>query len=140
MNTSRRWLFFFFQAEDGIRDYKVTGVQTCALPISVAPERTDLLMREGKLHRSHACQGVAAGCTAGRAEQTEAIRCADGRFPDARRRRRPVHGKLLCRGEARERAPRDEGRRDSAPPHQRLRAGGRIVATTAVVHSPWLLR
>src|SRR5256885_5749899 len=27
---------FFFQAEDGIRDYKVTGVQTCALPISRA--------------------------------------------------------------------------------------------------------
>src|SRR5256885_13100508 len=26
--------FLFFQAEDGIRDYKVTGVQTCALPIS----------------------------------------------------------------------------------------------------------
>src|SRR5205807_2716000 len=26
--------YFFFQAEDGIRDYKVTGVQTCALPIS----------------------------------------------------------------------------------------------------------
>src|SRR5256885_11747095 len=26
-------LVFFFQAEDGIRDYKVTGVQTCALPI-----------------------------------------------------------------------------------------------------------
>src|SRR5256885_7951307 len=28
-----RSYFFFFQAEDGIRDYKVTGVQTCALPI-----------------------------------------------------------------------------------------------------------
>src|SRR5256886_13349785 len=27
--------FFFFQAEDGIRDLTVTGVQTCALPISV---------------------------------------------------------------------------------------------------------
>src|SRR5256885_16321939 len=26
-------VFCFFQAEDGIRDYKVTGVQTCALPI-----------------------------------------------------------------------------------------------------------
>src|SRR5688500_19148212 len=26
-------IVFFFQAEDGIRDYKVTGVQTCALPI-----------------------------------------------------------------------------------------------------------
>src|SRR5256885_17022252 len=30
--------FFFFQAEDGIRDYKVTGVQTCALPIYAAKE------------------------------------------------------------------------------------------------------
>src|SRR5690625_5647835 len=29
-------LFFFFQAEDGIRDGHVTGVQTCALPISPA--------------------------------------------------------------------------------------------------------
>src|SRR5256885_4120808 len=28
--------FFFFQAEDGIRDYKVTGVQTCALPICLS--------------------------------------------------------------------------------------------------------
>src|SRR5256884_4982797 len=28
--------FFFFQAEDGIRDVAVTGVQTCALPISYA--------------------------------------------------------------------------------------------------------
>src|SRR5437868_13909386 len=29
-----RWfVFFFFQAEDGIRDRNVTGVQTCALPI-----------------------------------------------------------------------------------------------------------
>src|SRR5256885_2676378 len=27
------FVVFFFQAEDGIRDYKVTGVQTCALPI-----------------------------------------------------------------------------------------------------------
>src|SRR5256886_12466799 len=30
-------LFFFFQAEDGIRDLTVTGVQTCALPISGDP-------------------------------------------------------------------------------------------------------
>src|SRR5690606_39967705 len=29
-------LHFFFQAEDGIRDFHVTGVQTCALPISAA--------------------------------------------------------------------------------------------------------
>src|SRR2546427_2850987 len=33
------FLFFFFQAEDGIRDLTVTGVQTCALPIST-PSKT----------------------------------------------------------------------------------------------------
>src|SRR6266487_1125254 len=32
-------VFFFFQAEDGIRDGRVTGVQTCALPISGWPPR-----------------------------------------------------------------------------------------------------
>src|SRR2546426_11123896 len=31
--------FFFFQAEDGIRDYKVTGLQTCALPIYLLTTR-----------------------------------------------------------------------------------------------------
>src|SRR5699024_11938981 len=31
---------FFFQAEDGIRDRNVTGVQTCALPISKGQQRT----------------------------------------------------------------------------------------------------
>src|SRR2546427_3282339 len=38
------WLvsFFFFQAEDGIRDLTVTGVQTCALPISVQLARRRL--------------------------------------------------------------------------------------------------
>src|SRR5687767_15190865 len=34
----RFFFFFFFQAEDGIRDKLVTGVQTCALPISRSPE------------------------------------------------------------------------------------------------------
>src|SRR5256885_2962390 len=32
-DSGEHGLVFFFQAEDGIRDYKVTGVQTCALPI-----------------------------------------------------------------------------------------------------------
>src|SRR2546422_1454782 len=32
--------FFFFQAEDGIRDVAVTGVQTCALPIYPAEHRS----------------------------------------------------------------------------------------------------
>src|SRR3989441_1789644 len=38
--------FFFFQAEDGIRDKLVTGVQTCALPICPAPRR-ELALQDG---------------------------------------------------------------------------------------------
>src|SRR5207249_6169129 len=53
-------VFFFFQAEDGIRDRNVTGVQTCALPIScrVGPGRRwhrqspDSNAREGSLPTS----------------------------------------------------------------------------------------
>src|SRR5690606_40416817 len=36
---------FFFQAEDGIRDFHVTGVQTCALPISSPREMILLVLR-----------------------------------------------------------------------------------------------
>src|ERR1022692_1060421 len=43
------FVFFFFQAEDGIRDYKVTGVQTCALPIS---GRTPMMVNGLPLRRS----------------------------------------------------------------------------------------
>src|SRR5438093_12447559 len=39
MVVGRFLVFFFFQAEDGIRDWSVTGVQTCALPISSARPR-----------------------------------------------------------------------------------------------------
>src|SRR5438046_6748307 len=35
-------VLFFFQAEDGIRDWSVTGVQTCALPISRPIARADM--------------------------------------------------------------------------------------------------
>src|SRR5947208_11267113 len=48
-----REFFFFFQAEDGIRDDLVTGVQTCALPISELGPATlnfDWLSREGSEH------------------------------------------------------------------------------------------
>src|SRR5215510_15822747 len=40
--------FFFFQAEDGIRGGHVTGVQTCALPISFSPvARSEAAARNG---------------------------------------------------------------------------------------------
>src|SRR2546425_6959488 len=47
--------FFFFQAEDGIRDKLVTGVQTCALPISQEPDLglCEALPRTvGELHKA----------------------------------------------------------------------------------------
>src|SRR5436190_17161435 len=40
-------LFFFFQAEDGIRDHCVTGVQTCALPICRLGEQPARSLRPG---------------------------------------------------------------------------------------------
>src|SRR6266496_5447272 len=44
--VSSFFYFFFFQAEDGIRDLYVTGVQTCALPISSL--LVDRALRDGK--------------------------------------------------------------------------------------------
>src|SRR5258706_10547823 len=41
--TGVQTCFFFFQAEDGIRDWSVTGVQTCALPISSRRRHTRLV-------------------------------------------------------------------------------------------------
>src|SRR5215475_7017772 len=40
------FFFFFFQAEDGIRDFHVTGVQTCALPICRMISLTGLTVRD----------------------------------------------------------------------------------------------
>src|SRR3712207_7065225 len=51
-------LVIFFQAEDGIRDIGVTGVQTCALPISVSP--------------SVCWNGAASGASAGRSAEAGA--------------------------------------------------------------------
>src|SRR5260370_32725310 len=49
--------FFFFQAEDGIRDSSVTGVQTCALPIS---SKVDVV-----IHSGEAGETVLTGTVAG---------------------------------------------------------------------------
>src|SRR5690625_5817381 len=45
--------FFFFQAEDGIRDGHVTGVQTCALPISFWPVTPKYSSDENAANNSH---------------------------------------------------------------------------------------
>src|SRR5258706_9847720 len=61
--------FFFFQAEDGIRDWSVTGVQTCALPISsLVPrsERRRLYHDRSKNGRPHGSnRGIAIATIAG---------------------------------------------------------------------------
>ena len=56
--------FFFFQAEDGIRDHCVTGVQTCALPISVKQPSLNGLTTSPV---GNAAAAVATGLAAGAA-------------------------------------------------------------------------
>src|SRR3712207_7015350 len=50
MTRSVRYIFFF-QAEDGIRDIGVTGVQTCALPIFQILDDLHLILRDQVLRR-----------------------------------------------------------------------------------------
>src|SRR5690606_40957535 len=60
----------FFQAEDGVRDFHVTGVQTCALPISL-PGKTKQLIAVAVAHvtqcpyciRGHTQAALKAGAT-----------------------------------------------------------------------------
>src|SRR5207253_5367335 len=56
--------FFFFQAEDGIRDGHVTGVQTCALPISVRDLVAMAKAKPGQLNYATAGIGSAAHISA----------------------------------------------------------------------------
>src|SRR2546430_6692889 len=69
------FFFFFFQAEDGIRDLTVTGVQTCALPIFVSDVTLDsravspgalFLACKGRAHHglAFAEQAIAGGARA----------------------------------------------------------------------------
>src|SRR5690606_40267602 len=57
---------FFFQAEDGIRDFHVTGVQTCALPISsgsLTGRRKARRANVDNICRVHAASAAAGGHT-----------------------------------------------------------------------------
>src|SRR5216684_4296375 len=56
-----QFFFFFFQAEDGIRDVAVTGVQTCALPIFAGCTHNatrEAVARAEKLARVHGLSGI----------------------------------------------------------------------------------
>src|SRR6266568_5635124 len=63
MPTSCDCVSFFFQAEDGIRDGTVTGVQTCALPISAGAKELT------RLHGKSGCTAKQAARSAGAAAE-----------------------------------------------------------------------
>src|SRR5688572_31707339 len=87
---------FFFQAEDGIRDLTVTGVQTCALPISrpsIAAEPlhpVEYHRHEAKLHRhdGEAEDGNEAAWTRQPADGDAAADEHNGRQPEPEAHRR----------------------------------------------------
>ena len=76
-NRGRGAVGFFFQAEDGIRDYDVTGVQTCALPIlRVDDPPPDLLCISSALRRcsiTFGCAITSSGAKIGRASCRERV-------------------------------------------------------------------
>src|SRR5690606_41068006 len=74
--------FFFFQAEDGIRDFHVTGVQTCALPISFGHvacsgeglEHTRVYRRKSCGYRATGLSSVLYWCWAWRVPASTTVR------------------------------------------------------------------
>src|SRR2546430_14522999 len=82
-------LFFFFQAEDGIRDLTVTGVQTCALPIWLGPGPTGHVPVRGD---------AARGPRAGRDRLRHCHRWRAGPHEGRQRGRRREIGRASCRG------------------------------------------
>src|SRR5699024_12225288 len=83
------YCYFFFQAEDGIRDRNVTGVQTCALPIWCDPavwQRNRRLLGVGLLETCCRNLPVQSGA------RQRGIACAV-RLPDSRGRRQPSVGR-----------------------------------------------
>src|ERR1039457_2160176 len=100
---------FFFQAEDGIRDYKVTGVQTCALPIYSVWKKSDLPC--GSRENSFSCRWIPLPCPIPRDS------CRSPHPTGNPHRAAPLS--FLARPQTKESphpAPENDG--DSAPPNQ----------------------
>src|SRR2546422_1432173 len=74
------YVFFFFQAEDGIRDVAVTGVQTCALPIS--------RFLGGRPREPSERGGAAGGAVEQDCGRVEGLRVRQGQGPDRSEERR----------------------------------------------------
>src|SRR5690606_39973597 len=103
-------LVFFFQAEDGIRDFHVTGVQTCALPICKlqtyeATEKGNAFMNEyGRIRRNLLTDRTADidGIDARMAESTALLRMLIGIYDRSEERRVGKEGRLGRQGRSEE--------------------------------------
>src|SRR6266487_3842931 len=78
-------MFFFFQAEDGIRDGRVNGVQTCALPISLrfglggSEYEIDLSKKNASRFRREIAPYIEHARKAGRGQRRRPVRAASSR-------------------------------------------------------------
>src|SRR5256884_2330917 len=114
---SEVFFFFFFQAEDGIRDVAVTGVQTCALPIFL-PDRD--VRRRRREHGS--------GCTGAGRRRLRGRRAGPDPGPDGGGRpavRGPVLGAVRQLPRGARRAGRDTARPPAGPDPRGRRAVAR---------------
>src|SRR5436189_6203487 len=86
-------LFFFFQAEDGIRDTSVTGVQTCALPIFPAPPKGLPLAALEPLRARIGCLASHGGLTGvpGRSEERRVGKECRSRWSPWHERKNDAH-------------------------------------------------
>src|SRR5256885_8799975 len=85
-------VFFFFQAEDGIRDYKVTGVKTCALPILWKRTRSRALSGRGASPSSSRVPSTSTEATSfpgapATSPRSSAVRSTPWRFTRSEERR-----------------------------------------------------
>src|SRR2546429_6568085 len=89
-----RWIFFF-QAEDGIRDVAVTGVQTCALPI--LPAEATASPSIPRSTRARSSKAAASGLRQMLPVQTSRIRFVFGSSVMEQADPRPEIGRASCR-------------------------------------------
>src|SRR5207237_4725123 len=104
---------FFFQAEDGIRDSSVTGVQTCALPISEALKKRAVESGFADVFLVDTSAPAAAGAKPG------TLHPRTGQRAPQHRRLPPKIGRASCRERGQSSGARPAGRRRSPPYGQR---------------------
>src|SRR5438270_4086615 len=88
------FFFFFFQAEDGIRDLTVTGVQTCALPISCITVMSGAFRLEPDMTVMQALS-VGGGLTT-RSEERRVGKESRSRRPQVPRKKQEIPGHDAC--------------------------------------------